>query len=218
MIIVYLFIRFNGKPLMSQGQFNTPDYADPMVGRILDAAEQCIHRFGIRRTSMGEVARVGKLSRGSIYRHFGDKDSLVQGVFRRRQELFLNRTEAALEQLPTLVDKVTHSVVSGRKDTEEGIFASLAQTEPETVAGMYLDPAFYERSVAFWPPHIRQAQEQGEIAADLDVAAATDFIMRLAVSMTLFPQMGLSLKSRPQIRSYLEQMLINGLGRMGGNG
>ena len=33
--------------------FNTLDYDDPMVGRILDAAEQCIHRFGIRRTSMG---------------------------------------------------------------------------------------------------------------------------------------------------------------------
>ena len=100
---------------MPDQQFNPTDYEDPMVVRILDAAEQCIHRFGIRRTSMGEVARVGKLSRGSIYRHFGDKESLVEGVFRRRQQEFLNSTEAALEKLPSLVDKVTHSVVSGRK-------------------------------------------------------------------------------------------------------
>ena len=197
---------------MSEGQFNTTDYADPMVIRILDAGEECIHRFGIRRTSMGEVARVGKLSRGSIYRHFGDKESLIQGVFRRRQALFLNRTEAALEKLPTLVDKVTHAVVAGRKDTQEGIFASLAQTEPDTVASMFLDPAFYRRSVAFWPPHIEQAQVQGEIASDLDVSAATDLVMRLAVSMTLFPQMGLELKSSAQIRSYLERMLLTGLG------
>ena len=197
---------------MSEGQFNTTDYADPMVIRILDAGEECIHRFGIRRTSMGEVARVGKLSRGSIYRHFGDKESLIQGVFRRRQALFLNRTEAALEKLPTLVDKVTHAVVAGRKDTQEGIFASLAQTEPYTVASMFLDPAFYRRSVAFWPPHIEQAQMQGEIASDLDVSAATDLVMRLAVSMTLFPQMGLELKSSAQIRSYLERMLLTGLG------
>ena len=67
---------------MEGKQFKSVDYSDPMVGRILDAAEQCIHRFGIRRTSMGEVARVGKLSRGSIYRHFADKDALVEGVFR----------------------------------------------------------------------------------------------------------------------------------------
>lgn len=182
-----------------------------MVQRILDAAEQCIHRFGIRRTSMGEVARVGGLSRGSIYRYFGDKETLVQGVLARRQELFLNETEAVLETLPTLVDKVTHAVVAGRRDSEEGIFASLAKTEPETVAAMYLDPAFYQRSVAFWPPHIRQAQAAGEISPDIDVDAATDFVMRLAVSMTLFPAMGLSLKSRPRIRAYLSQTLLSGL-------
>ena len=193
-------------------QFNTLDYDDPMVGRILDAAEQCIHRFGIRRTAVGEVARVGKLSRGSVYRYFADKDALVAGVFSRRQELFLNRTEAALEKEPTLVDKVTRSVLSGRKDLEEGIFASLAETEPETVAMMFLDPASYQRSVSFWPPHIRQAQEAGEISGDVDVRTATDFIMRLAVSMVMFPNMGLGLRSRREIRSYLEQVITSGLG------
>ena len=197
---------------MSENQFNPIDYEDPMVKRILDAAEECIHRFGIRRTSMGEVARVGKLSRGSIYRHFGDKESLVEGVFRRRQEVFLNRTEAALEKLPTLVDKMTHSVFQGRKDAQGGIFASLAQTEPETVALMYLEPAFYRRSVDFWPPHIRMAQQNGEISPDVDVAMATDLVMRLAVSMVMFPEMGLALKTRSQIREYLERALTLGLG------
>lgn len=197
---------------MPEKQYKPIDYADPMVTRILDAGEECIHRFGIRRTSMGEVARVGKLSRGSIYRHFGDKESLVEGVFRRRQELFLNRTEAALEKLPTLVDKLTHSVSEGRKDTEEGIYASLAQTEPETVAMLYLEPAFYQRSVGFWPPHIRLAQAAGEISPEVDVAMATDFIMRLAVSMVLFPHMGLELNSKARIRAYLSRTLTAGLG------
>lgn len=196
---------------MPKEQFKPIDYKDPMVDRILDAAEECIFRFGIRRTSMGEVARVGKLSRGSIYRYFGDKESLVEGVFQRRRELFLNRTEAALEKLPTLVDKLTHSVVQGRKDTEQGIFAALAQTEPETVAMMYLEPAFYRRSVEFWPPHILAAQESGEIAADLDVAMVTDLVMRLAVSLVMFPDMGLALKTRSQVRNYLERALTAGL-------
>jgi AcrR family transcriptional regulator len=197
---------------MPEKQFNPIDYGDPMVKRILDAAEECIHRFGIRRTSMGEVARVGKLSRGSIYRHFGDKESLVEGVFRRQQENFLNTTEAALEKLPTLVDKITHSVFQGRKDAHTGLFASLAETEPETVALMYLEPAFYRRSVDFWPPHIHLAQQAGEISPDIDVAMATDLVMRLAVSMVMFPNMGLALKTRAQIRAYLERALTLGLG------
>ncbi len=200
---------------MSDKHSQPTDHADPMVARILDAAEDCIQRYGIRRSSMGEVARVGRLSRGSIYRHLGDKESLVEGVFRRRQEQFLNRTESELEKLPTLVDKITHTVVVGRKDTREGFFARLAETEPETVATMYLEPGFYRRSVAFWPRHIQLARDSGEIAAAVDVAMATDLVMRLAVSLVMFPDMGLVLKTRPQIRAYLERALTLGLGSPG---
>jgi len=183
-----------------------------MVGRILDAGEQCIHRYGIRRTSMGEVARVGKLSRGSIYRHFRDKESLVEGVFRRRQESFLNRTEPQLLKQATLVDKVVESVLAGRKDMREGIFASLAEIEPETLAMMFLDPRFYQRSVSFWPPHVRLAQESGEIGAGVDVRVATDLIIRLAVSLVMFPEIGLELHTRRALRTYVERVISHGLG------
>ena len=193
-------------------QFNPVNYADPMVGRILDAAEQCIHRFGIRKTSMGEIARVGKLSRGSIYRHFADKEALVEGVFRRRQEEFLNQAEASLTLEPTLVDKLTYSIVQGRLDRQQGIFSSLAETEPETVAMMFLDSRFYARSIEFWPPHILMAQKSGEISADVPVALAADFIMRLAVSMVMFPQMGLNVDSESEVRAYINQVLGSGLG------
>ena len=88
------------------------------------------------------------------------------------------------------MDKLTHSVVPGARICSEGIFASLAETEPETVAMMFLDPRFYQRSVSFWPPHMRMAQEAGEIRADVDVAVATDLIMRLAVSLVMFPAYG----------------------------
>jgi AcrR family transcriptional regulator len=187
------------------------DYSDPMVARMLEAAEQCIHRFGIRRTSMGEVARVGKLSRGSIYRYFKDKEALVEGVFRRRQEMFLNRAEAQLEKEATLVDKLTESVMSGRKDMQQGIFASLTEIEPETVAMMFVDPRFYQRSVSFWPPHVRMAQAAGEIGEGVDVGIATDLIMRLVVSLVIFPQMGAELKSRRSVHAYLQQVLSLGL-------
>lgn len=197
---------------MSKKQVNTLHYNDLMVARILDAGEQCIHRFGIRRTSVGEVARVGKLSRGSIYNHFNDKDALIEGIIRRRQDSFLNRTEEQLEKEATLVDKLVQSVLSGRKDMEEGIFASLAEIEPETVAMMFLDPRFYKRSLSFWPPHVRLAQEAGEVSAELDVVIATDLIMRLVVSLVMFPRMGIKLNTRRALRDYLQQVITQGLG------
>jgi len=200
---------------MPDKQFSALNYDDPMVARILDAGEQCIHRFGIRRTSMGEVARVGKLSRGSIYRHFSAKEALIEGIIRRRQEAFLNRTEALLEKEAHLVDKLTLAVLAGRKDMREGIFAALAEVEPETLAMMFLDPRFYERSVSFWPPHVRLAQEVGELSQDLDVKFVTDFIVRLAVSLVMFPRIGVDLQSRKSLQVYLRQALRMGLGENG---
>ena len=196
---------------MSELQFNALNYDDPMVVRILDAGEMCIQRFGIRRTSMGEVARVGKLSRGSIYRYFSAKDELVEGIIRRQQERFLNHTEEQLGKEITLVDKVTHSVMAGRKDMQTGIFASLAEVEPETLAMMFLDPNFYQRSLSFWPPHVRMAQEAGEIGAQVRVDFMTDLIVRMAVSLVMFPKMGVELKSRNAVRDYLQQVLCVGV-------
>jgi AcrR family transcriptional regulator len=161
---------------------------------------------------MGEVARVGKLSRGSIYRYFGDKSALIEGVFGRRQESFLNRTEARLLKEATLVDKLTQSVLAGRRDMREGMFASLAEIEPETLAMMFLDPRFYQRSMSFWPPHVRLAQAAGEIGASADVDLVSDLIIRLAVSLVMFPRLGLELKTKRALSAYLQQVFREDLG------
>jgi len=198
---------------MEKGEFKEVDHDDPMVRRILNAAEVCVGRYGIRRTSLGEVARIGKFSRGSIYRYFADKEALIDGLFMRLRVVHLNRVEAVLEGESTLVDKMTRTVVLGRKNLGQGLFASLAEIEPETLATMFLDNRFYERSVEFWPPHICMAQQSGEISADVDIAFAIDFIMRLAVSLVTFPDMGLSLRTESEIRAYLSRLVKQGLGR-----
>ena len=76
---------------------------------------------------------------------------------------------------------------------------------------MFLNPRFYERSLSFWPPHVRMAQEAGEISAEIDISVATDLIMRLVVSLVMFPQMGVALKSRQALRDYLQPIISRGL-------
>ena len=76
---------------------------------------------------------------------------------------------------------------------------------------MFLDRRFYLRSVSFWPPHIHKAQASGEINPEVDVDVATDMVMRLAVSLVLFPHMGAQLSTRREIRDYLEHALLRGL-------
>lgn len=50
---------------------------------ILDAAEQVLRRFGPDKTSVVDVARVLKVSHGTLYRHFSSKSALREAVTER---------------------------------------------------------------------------------------------------------------------------------------
>ena len=56
--------------------------------RILDAAEACLRRDGIRRTTVAGVADEAGLSRAYVYRFFADKSTLLSAALIRRDEAF----------------------------------------------------------------------------------------------------------------------------------
>ena len=50
---------------------------DPVDRSILDAARSCIEDFGVRRTTLAEVARRAGVSRPTVYRRWPDTRSLI---------------------------------------------------------------------------------------------------------------------------------------------
>ncbi|MCP4003698.1 MAG: TetR/AcrR family transcriptional regulator [bacterium] len=61
--------------------------------QILEAAVRCFAESGYERTTMDDVARSSKLSKGSLYRFFPSKVDLLSALF----ELFEQRTFAILD-------------------------------------------------------------------------------------------------------------------------
>ena len=51
--------------------------------KILDAARTCLERFGVRRTTLSDIAREAGLSRPTVYRHWPDIDSLLADLLTR---------------------------------------------------------------------------------------------------------------------------------------
>ncbi|QKW05564.1 TetR/AcrR family transcriptional regulator [Streptomyces sp. NA04227] len=50
---------------------------------ILDAARECVEAFGVRRTTLTDVARRAKVSRPTVYRYWPDISSLVADLLTR---------------------------------------------------------------------------------------------------------------------------------------
>ena len=62
--------------------------------RILAAAERCIERHGIRKTTMDDVASEVGLSRPSVYRYFADRDDLLVELIMRHARVINERAQS----------------------------------------------------------------------------------------------------------------------------
>ena len=73
----------------AQAQPPKPIYGSQPVGDpILDAAANCVARKGFDNTSLEEVAQEAGVSRTTLYRRFGNRESLFSAVLLARSEPF----------------------------------------------------------------------------------------------------------------------------------
>jgi AcrR family transcriptional regulator len=67
---------------------------------ILDAARDCVEAFGIRRTTLTDVARRAEVSRPTVYRRWPDVTALVADLLTRELRRILVSEEAQAELRP----------------------------------------------------------------------------------------------------------------------
>lgn len=90
---------------------------DPTARRILDAALEQFTVFGLRRSSMDDVAKRAGVSRVTVYRRFGTKDALVEQTLLRENSRFFQRLDQAVAALPTMEERVVEGFVVALRHT-----------------------------------------------------------------------------------------------------
>src|SRR5271168_3761430 len=104
----------------SSGQQIAPTSTDDARERILAAAERCIDRHGIRKTTMDDVASEVGLSRPSVYRYFADRDDLLIELITRHARALLDRARKSISRQGSLADQIVETVLytadHGRRD------------------------------------------------------------------------------------------------------
>jgi AcrR family transcriptional regulator len=85
--------------------------ADEARERILAAAERCIDRHGIRKTTMDDVACEVGLSRPSVYRYFADRDDLLIELITRHARALLGRARKSISRQSSLPDQIVQTIL-----------------------------------------------------------------------------------------------------------
>jgi AcrR family transcriptional regulator len=84
---------------------------DDVRERILAAAERCIDRHGIRKTTMDDVASEGGLSRPSVYRYFADRDDLLIELIARRARVLNDRAHKTMSRQSSFQDQIVEGLL-----------------------------------------------------------------------------------------------------------
>ena len=79
--------------------------------RILAAAERCIERHGIRKTTMDDVASEVGLSRPSVYRYFADRDDLLLELITRHSGALIARAHKSISRQSSLADQIVEGLL-----------------------------------------------------------------------------------------------------------
>ena len=98
-------------PRGSRTQPTAPMSTDDARERILGAAERCIDRHGIRKTTMDDIASEVGLSRPNVYRYFVDRDDLLIELITRHARALVDRTRKSISRQSNLPDQIVESVL-----------------------------------------------------------------------------------------------------------
>ena len=98
-------------PRRSADQLAAPTSTDDARERILAAAERCIDRHGIRKTTMDDVACEVGLSRPSVYRYFADRDDLLIELITRHARALLVRARKSISRQSSFLDQIVETVL-----------------------------------------------------------------------------------------------------------
>jgi AcrR family transcriptional regulator len=98
-------------PRGSRSQPAESTSTDDARERILAAAERCIDRHGIRKTTMDDIASEVGLSRPSVYRYFADRDDLLIELNIRHARAMLNRAHKSMSRQSNFPDQIIEGVL-----------------------------------------------------------------------------------------------------------
>jgi AcrR family transcriptional regulator len=176
---------------------------------MLDAAESCLQRFGVAKTTVEDVAQAAGLSRATVYREFGSRDALLLAVAAREADRVAGEAELFLRRF----DDVGSWLVEGilfclREIPKRPLLARFVAPQDLGATGRMVLTS--ERMLAIGAeilrPIFEPAQRAGLLHEGLELDALIEWVLRILMSYLAVP--GPPERSEEDLRRLLRAMLL----------
>ncbi|HEY7105824.1 MAG TPA: TetR/AcrR family transcriptional regulator [Acidimicrobiia bacterium] len=188
------------------------DNEDDARERLLDAAEQCFERFGLRRTTIDDVARAAKVSRSTVYRYFDGRGDLIVAAYLRESQAVNDKVRALMRQPGTFPERVVGAMLRSIDAIRTGKYLPLMlSSEGALLASKAItaSTAFYEGARDTMGPFFEQAKADGEVRRELELDDFIEWTLRLIFSFAMFDSP--APRSRASLRSLIDTFLVPSL-------
>lgn len=182
---------------------------DQSKQEILDCARALYIEYGLRRTTMEDVAKSAGIGRATLYRRFSDKEQLFQAVILRDVQRDLAHIQEAVARQKTFLDGLLEGfVLAIGLLYHNPLLSRLLTTEPDTVLP-FLTTGFgpvmaYARN--YMTPQIVSGQKAGHIRnQSADVLA--EMLLRLIHSLMLTRIGAINPGDEASVRDFANQFL-----------
>lgn len=185
------------------------DDTEEARAQILKAAESMFQRYGVSKTTMDDIAKEAGVSRPTVYRYFGDRDSLITALIEARSRRLFDKARAYLRERSTLADQIVDGLIflveRGRHDP---IVRLIVSPEHMDLATALVGSTGLAARLTYemWAPLLAEARERGEIREGLTDEEICEWIA--LVQLVLVGRMDFSSDEDPENRRMLTNFLL----------
>ncbi|GGK99329.1 TetR/AcrR family transcriptional regulator [Nocardia jinanensis] len=185
--------------------------ADGIEARILDAARTQFELFGVKKTTIGDVARQADVDRGTIYRRIGSRDDLVRAVSAREVGALLAELEgipSRHESVEAIVAEIFVTVITRWRT--HGLINRVLALEPGRLLPQVTTEggAFFTAAVATTATLLSEATRQRGLPEIPDLTTRVEIAGRVVHSLILQPVGTLNLESEERLTEFARGYIV----------
>jgi AcrR family transcriptional regulator len=175
--------------------------------RLMDAAIACLQRYGLEKTSMGDIAAAAGVTKPTIYNYFASRDELINGALTRAGIALGERLIAHAQRFSTPADQVVEAVLFCLREipNEPG----LAVTTRNQTDGLGARVALRPAGIAIAHSVLEELfRGHPDLLEDVDEVA--EILIRWMLSLLVLD--GPKPRDERELRALLHRRMIPGLG------